>query len=184
MVCVCVCVRSCPSACVCVLHHFLSRRVRADASSSVKDALAQALQHNPPHSYTAHVAHMMAALDSLVAAVQEAAAGRQQQQPGALRSSSGRMVASRNSSRRGAAGARAVSGVNSCWAGSALLRIDGAADIGLGLSHGDSSSSWVKGVVVRLKELLLESDRCVFLCVCLSDAAAASTLQHIRNCSA
>lgn len=149
-----------------------SCRLHEEVQASAHAAAVQALQHDPPHAYIAHIAHVSAALDSLVAAVQDATACSSSTRghsaaAGALALPSSRSSSRQSSSRRGAGGA---GGHGSGFAALVLADCDAAA-VGLrgggGGSVGSSSSSsaaavgWVKGVVVKLKELLLESDRCV-----------------------
>jgi hypothetical protein len=131
-------------------------RSREEAQASAYAAVAQALQCEPPHAYSAHVAHMTAALDSLVAAVQAGAKPLGAAAGGAAAGSQGVSRSSSRSSSRGPAGSAVGAWRGSSTAGQVLGTAAAAAG-GQFARGGDAS--WVAGVVVRLKELLLESDR-------------------------
>lgn len=98
------------------------RREREATAAAVKHALSQQLQHDPPHAYVAHVAHMTVSLDALLEAVQAAANQHAAAFSVALCSSS--VARGRSSS-----------------------------------SAGRNDVSWVPGAMLKLKELLLESNR-------------------------
>lgn len=135
-----------------------ARRSREEAAAAGQDALAQALRHDPPHAYIVHVAHMTAALDSLVAAVQGAHSTSKQLGPPATTAAAlqgGSRVASRSSSRPNSRG-----GLLGGAQGSSMLALcEGFGDASLPWGGACGDVGWVKGVVLKLKEMLLESDR-------------------------
>lgn len=85
----------------------------------MQHSLQQQLAHDPPHAYSAHVAHVTVTLDALLQSVQAAC-----------------------SKQSAAAAMRGGSGTRSS-----------------GLAYGAADVSWVPGAMLKLKELLLESDR-------------------------
>jgi 3-oxoacyl-ACP reductase-like protein len=95
-------------------------REREAAAAAAQHTLLQQLARDPPHAYSAHVAHVTVTLDALLQSVQ--AACNRQSAAVAVRS--------------GSSGTRS------------LAAAGGAADV-----------SWVLGAMLKLKELLLESDR-------------------------
>lgn len=131
-------------------------RLRDEAASSAKQALAQALQHDPPHTYIAHVARMTAALDSLVAAVHQAATRHQQHGAAAKAAGAAGLNSSRGVSRVNSRQGRGGASERGRQAGSMLALLERC---GSDVVVPGGDVAWVKGVVVRLKELLLESDR-------------------------
>lgn len=162
-------------------------RLRAEGAASTQAAISEAIQHSPPHAYAAHTARLTSALDTLVAAVHSYTTGATKHSTGGtVAGSRGVSRAVSNSSSRfgrhglggGAGGAAFAKGC----ASSMLALCDGAADMlspwtGRGGGVG-GDAGWVKGVVVKLKELLLESDRWVttqYPVVCLSCMAPSNT---------
>lgn len=133
-----------------------ARRSREEAAAAGQDALAQALRHDPPHAYIAHVAHMTATLDSLMAAVQGAHQGPPGTAAAVLQGGSRGASRSGGSSRPNSRG-----GLLGGAQGSSMLALcegfAGDAPLPWGGACGDVG--WVKGVALRLKEMLLESDR-------------------------
>lgn len=113
-------------------------RERDAAAMAAQQALASQLQHHLPHAYVAHVSHMTVVLDDLLTAAR-AAVNKQ-------------------------AGTAAISTLT---AGSRASRSSGGQlglpSFGSGLS---SDVSWVFGAMMKLKELLLESDRCAMRIAC------------------
>lgn len=141
-------------------------RLRAEGAASTQAAISEAIQHSPPHAYAAHTARLTSALDTLVAAVHSYTTGTTKpRNGGTLGTSRGVSRAVSNSSRfsrhglgGGAGGATFAKGC----ASSVLALCDGAADVlspWTGGGGGGGDAGWVKGVVMKLKELLLESDR-------------------------
>lgn len=133
-----------PFVCAGLLLHYC--RARQDASACAQAALAKSLQQEPPHAYLAHVAHVVTTLDALLAAVQAAARG--QQQPAA----SAALAVPSGGGGRGRAGPGGSRRAAQAGHGG------GSASAGCG-GQGGGDVSWVPGVVARLKELLLQSDR-------------------------
>lgn len=97
---------------------------------------------------------MTAALDSLVTAVQQAATRHQQQGAAAKAGLNSSRGVSRVNSRQGRGG----TSERGRQAGSMLALLERC---GSDVVVPGGDVAWVKGVVVRLKELLLESDRWV-----------------------
>jgi hypothetical protein len=94
-------------------------REREAAAAAVQHTLLQQLARDPPHAYSAHVAHVTVTLDALLQSVQ-AACNKQS----------------------AAVAVRATGGTR-----------------GLAAAAGTTDVSWVLGAMMKLKELLLESDR-------------------------
>lgn len=107
-------------------------RERDAAAVAAQQTLSNQLLHDPPHAYVAHVAHITVALDDLLSAAQ--ATVNKHAGAAAIRAvmSSGKIKRSGSMQQFG-------------WQG--------------GLSHADTDVSWVCGAMMRLKELLLESQR-------------------------
>lgn len=110
-------------------------RERQTAAAASKQALSGQLLKNPPQAYVAHVSHMTVVLDSLLKAAQTAV----------NKHTGVSAIASLSASSRAGKGSRSSSAR-------------------LGLASGsitpDNDVTWVVGVMMRMKDLLLESDRC------------------------
>jgi hypothetical protein len=126
-------------------------RERQDALSSAQESLAQLLQSDPPHAYTAYKAHVVAALDDLLAAAQ--AASSKQAAVSAIASTLA--TASVGSLKRQNDSAGCVRGQGN----STMARRPSQQLLLLGGGGGCSDVSWVLGVMTKLRELLLETDR-------------------------
>lgn len=138
-----------------------ARRLREEAAAAGQDALTQALRHDPPHAYIAHVAHMTAALDSLVAAVQGAHSSSKQLGPPGT-AAAVLQGGSRGAIRSGGSRPNSRGGLLGGAQGSSMLALcEGFGDASLPWGGVCGDLSWSKGVVLRLKEMLLESDRWV-----------------------
>lgn len=126
-------------------------REQQDALSSAQESLAQLLQSAPPHAYTAHKAHVVAVLDDLLAAAQ--AASSKQAAVSAIASTLA--TANVGSIKRHNDGAGGVRRQRS----SSVARRPSQQLLLLGGGGGCSDVSWVLGVMAKLRELLLETDR-------------------------
>lgn len=114
-----------------ITHLFLHGvyRERDAAVAASQQSLSSQLLHDPPHAYTAHLSHVTVTLDDLLSAAQ-AAVNRQ-------------------------AGTAAISTITRKQGShSQQQRLQGPGSCVVG-----SDASWVVGTMMKLKELLLESDR-------------------------